>query len=240
VPVAKHGNRSARGGLGSADVLEAHGVPLVQAPSASARLLETTRFAFLFAPHHHPALGTLAPLRRALGIRTTFNVLGPLVNPARVRRQLVGVSDAALAPVMARALGRLGVERALVVASDGGLDELRPDRGALVCELRDGEVAIRRLEATSEPHAAELDAPLPRTEAARLFLEVLAGQASEQLLAFVARNAGAALYVAGLAASITEGEAQARASLERGAPREAFERHRKAARLVSSPESIAP
>jgi len=109
-----------------------------------------------------------------------------------------------------------------------------------VCELRDGEVAIRRLEATSEPHAAELDAPLPRTEAARLFLEVLAGQASEQLLAFVARNAGAALYVAGLAASITEGEAQARASLERGAPREAFERHRKAARLVSSPESIAP
>jgi anthranilate phosphoribosyltransferase len=239
VPVAKHGNRSARGGLGSADLLEAHGVPLALPPTESARLLEATGFAFLFAPHHHPALRALAPIRRTLGARTTFNVLGPLVNPARVRAQLVGVSDAARAPVMARALARLGVERALVVASDGGLDELRPDRGATLCELRSGEVTSRRVEAVAEA-APELEAALPKDEASRLFLDVLAGQTSEPLLAFVARNAGAALHVAGRARSIAEGEAQARAALARGTPREAFERHREAARLASSSESMTP
>jgi len=239
VPVAKHGNRSSRGGLGSADVLEAHGVPLALPPAESARLLEATCFAFLFAPHHHPALRGLGPLRRTLGFRTAFNVLGPLVNPARVRAQLVGVSDPARAPVMAHALARLGVERALVVASDGGLDELRPDRGATLCELRAGEVRVRRAEADAAP-VPELDAALPHAEAARLFLDVLAGQAAAPLLTFVARNAGAALYVAGRAATIAEGEAQARAELAAGTPRQAFERHREAARLVSPSESIAP
>jgi anthranilate phosphoribosyltransferase len=237
VPVAKHGNRSTRGALGSADVLEHHGLPLTLPPEASARLLAETHFGFLFAPHHHPALRAVAPIRRALGFRTTFNLLGPLVNPARVQRQLVGVSDAARTPVVAAALGRLGLTHALVVTADGGLDELRPDRGATLCALAGGEIRVERHAPRTAESMPALDAPLSREEAAQHFLDVLAGEAEAALLDFVALNAGAALLVAGRAASLDEGTDLARTTLAAGAPREAFERHRAAAR-AAQPESI--
>jgi anthranilate phosphoribosyltransferase len=143
VPVAKHGNRSVSSRSGSADVVEALGIPIDVPPHRQARVLAEAGIAFLFAPAHHPALRHAAEARRELGIRTVFNALGPLANPARATRQLVGVYDDALRPVFARALARLGVERAWVVRGEDGLDEVSPSGPTRVSELSEGRVEER-------------------------------------------------------------------------------------------------
>jgi len=143
VKVAKHGNRAASSLSGSADVLEALGVRLDLTPEAEAGILESTGIAFLFAQKHHPALRHVAQARRELGIRTIFNVLGPLCNPARARFQLLGAYDDALRPLLASALRDLGVERAWVVRAEDGLDELSPFTPTRVTELRNGELRER-------------------------------------------------------------------------------------------------
>ncbi len=141
--VAKHGNRSVSSRCGSADVVEALGIPIDLEPSRHADVLREARMTFLMAPAHHPALRHAAQARRELGVRTIFNALGPLVNPARATHQLVGVYDDALRPSMAAALGRLGVRRAWVVRSDDGLDEISPAGPTRVSVLEDGRVTER-------------------------------------------------------------------------------------------------
>jgi anthranilate phosphoribosyltransferase len=139
-PVAKHGNRAASGKCGSADLLEAWGVAIELPPPAVARCVEELGIGFLYARSFHPAMRYVAPVRVQLGIRTAFNVLGPLSNPAGAPHQVVGVSDARLAPVMAEALARLGKRHALVFRGDDGLDELTTTGPSHVWEVRDGEV----------------------------------------------------------------------------------------------------
>ena len=141
--VAKHGNRSVSSRCGSADVVDALGIPLDVEPARQHEVLRSARIAFLMAPAHHPALRHAAQARRELGLRTIFNALGPLVNPARATHQLVGVYDDALRPVMAAALGRLGVKRAWVVRSEDGLDEISPSGPTRVSVLENGAVTER-------------------------------------------------------------------------------------------------
>ena len=141
VAVAKHGNRSVSSKCGSADVLEALGLPLDLEAEDLGALLDEEGFAFLFAPRLHPAMRAVMPVRRALGIRTVFNLLGPLANPAGVRRQVVGVYSAAVVPLVAGALAALGAERAWVLHSEDGLDELSVAAPSRVTEVVDGELA---------------------------------------------------------------------------------------------------
>ncbi len=144
IPVAKHGNRSASSRCGSADVFEAMGIPLDVPPERQGAVLREAGIAFLFAPAHHPALRHASVARRELGTRTIFNVLGPLANPAHATHQLVGVYEDALRPLVAQALGRLGVARAWVVRSEDGLDEVSPAAATRVTELdKDGKVHER-------------------------------------------------------------------------------------------------
>ena len=176
--VAKHGNRSVSSRCGSADVVAALGIPIDVAPARQHEVLRAARIAFLMAPAHHPALRHAAEARRELGLRTIFNALGPLVNPARATHQLVGVYDDALRPVMAAALGRLGVRRAWVVRSEDGLDELSPAGATRVSVLADGRVTERVV--------APEDFGIARTS-----LEGLrGGDASENAAAIVALLAG--------------------------------------------------
>jgi len=140
IPVAKHGNRAASSRCGSADVLEALGVDITLDANGVRRCIDVAGMGFCFAPTFHPAMRHAGPARRELGVRTVFNVLGPLANPGRVRRQALGVGAAALAPLMVRVLKDLGHDRALVFYGDDGLDELTTTGGSRVFELRDGGV----------------------------------------------------------------------------------------------------
>lgn len=144
--VAKHGNRSVSSRCGSADVIGALGIPIDVEPARQREVLREARIAFLMAPAHHPALRHAAQARNELGLRTIFNALGPLVNPARATHQLVGVYEDALRPVMAAALGRLGVRRAWVVRSEDGLDEISPAAPTRVSVLTDGQLSERVVE----------------------------------------------------------------------------------------------
>lgn len=144
--VAKHGNRSVSSRCGSADVIGALGIPIDVEPARQREVLHEARIAFLMAPAHHPALRHAAQARNELGLRTIFNALGPLVNPARATHQLVGVYEDALRPVMAAALGRLGVRRAWVVRSEDGLDEISPAAPTRVSVLTDGQLSERVVE----------------------------------------------------------------------------------------------
>ncbi len=230
VRVAKHGNRASSGKCGSMDVLEHLGVDIdLDVPRATARLREG--IVFLNARRHHPALGPLAPVRRALGVRTVFNLLGPICNPAGVRRQLLGVSDAAAAPLLADCLAALGTERALVVHGDGGLDEL-----ALSGPTRVWRVEGERVDAdVVEPDALGLPpTPFPAVaggevaENAERFVAVLRGDDTGPRHLHTALNAGAALWVGGAAPTLTAGVASAREILRSGAAFGAFERYREA------------
>ncbi len=224
VAVAKHGNRSVSSRCGSADVLEALGVPLEMEPEQVGALLDAEGFAFLFAPRFHPAMRAVMPVRRALGVRTVFNLLGPLSNPAGVRRQVVGVYGAAVQPLVAGALAELGAERAWVVHGDDGLDEISVSAPTRVIEVRDGRVAGEFV-----VHPAELGVAAPNraalaggeaTENAARLRAILAGEERSAAADAVAINAGAALVVAGLVESLSEGVVRARASLASAAPSE--------------------
>jgi anthranilate phosphoribosyltransferase len=223
--VAKHGNRAVSSRSGSADVLAALGVPVEVAPRVAARQLRELGLAFLFAPAYHPAMREMAPVRRALGVRTVFNLVGPLTNPARARRQLMGVFARGWVEPVARVLAGLGAEHALVVHGSDGLDEITTTGETFVAEVRDGEVETYRVTPgelglpTSSPE--DLAGGSPEDNARRME-RLLAGEgagsgAEARVAELVAANAGAALYVAGRAASLAEGVAIARDLLATGA-----------------------
>ncbi len=224
--VAKHGNRAISSRSGSADLLAALGVPLEVPPEIAAQQLEEIGVAFLFAPAHHPAMRQVAPVRRALGVRTLFNLLGPLTNPAGAKRQLLGVYARDRVEPVARVLAELGCEHGLVVHGEDGLDEITVTGATYVAEVRVGEVLPAELTpeeiGVARAGSEELAGGTPE-ENARTLERLLAGELAGGLVEIVAANAGAALYVAGRAGSIAEGVATARELLARGAPRERLE-----------------
>ncbi|HKH17972.1 MAG TPA: anthranilate phosphoribosyltransferase [Solirubrobacteraceae bacterium] len=217
--VAKHGNRSATGLSGSADVLEALGVRIDLAPEAVAQCIEQVGFGFMFAPAHHGATRFVVPVRKELAVRTIFNFLGPLTNPAGATRQLIGVSDPAFLDVIAGALKRLGARRALVVSSEDGLDELSTSGVTRVVELDGG--ALRTYEVAPEDVGLERAAyehvaggpPEANALTARRIFAGERGPARD----LAALNAGAAIYAAGRADGLESGVRAAEAAIDRGA-----------------------
>jgi len=217
--VVKHGNRAASSRCGSADVLEALGVPLELGPSGVARCVADAGIGFCFAPRYHPALRFLGPARRELGVATTFNFLGPLANPGHVRRQCVGVSDAAMAERIIGVLAENGAERALVFFGDDGLDELTTTTTSTAYEYVAGEGTRK---AVIDPTALGLAACKPEAlmggdaaANANVVRSVLAGEAGA-VRDIVLLNAAAAAVVAGIAPDIREGIDAASASIEGG------------------------
>jgi anthranilate phosphoribosyltransferase len=219
VPVAKHGNRAASGTVGGADVLEALGIALALDPATAAACLRETGFVFLFAPAFHPALKHAAAVRRELGIRTIFNLLGPLANPAGVRRQVIGVAERRWVEPIADVLRRLGTERAWVVHATCGLDELALEGTSVVAEVTPAGVALREIRAQDLGLAPAPIAALrvaSRDEAVARLRAVFTG-APGPAHDVVCLNAAAALVVAGAARDLADGVATASRVLATGA-----------------------
>ena len=224
--VAKHGNRSATGLSGSADVLEALGARIDLGPDAVARCIEDVGFGFMFAPTHHQATRYVVPVRRALAVRTIFNFLGPLTNPAGATRQLIGVSDPAYLDTMAGALARLGAERALVVSSADGLDELSTSAPTTVVEVAGSE--LRRYTVCPEEFGLDrtsLEAvsggtPEDNAETARRIFVGERGAPRD----IAVLNAGAAIYAGGVADTLAGGIHAAADAIDSGAAAAALER----------------
>jgi anthranilate phosphoribosyltransferase len=219
--VAKHGGRSVSSKSGSADVLEALGVNINLPPELVARSIAEVGVGFMFAPNHHSAMKHAAPVRRELGVKTIFNILGPLTNPAGARQQLMGVFHPDLVGIQARVLQRLGSRRVLIVHGTDGMDEISLSAPTLVAELRDDDVR----EYTVQPG----DFGLAVADAAAIRVEGV-GQSKAMILAalgneagaardIVALNAGASIYLAGLAATLAEGVKRAQAEIASGAAR---------------------
>jgi len=216
--VAKHGNRAVSSSCGSADVLSALGVYIDLDAPRMAEVLRRTGIAFLFAPKLHPAMAAVAGVRKELGVRTIFNVLGPLTNPAFAKRQVLGVYAERLVDVVAQVLNALGAKHALVVHSRDGLDEISISAATRVCEVRDGE--LRSYEVTPEELGLQRQsiaavAGGDARENAAIAREVLSG-ANGARHDIVVANAGAALYVAGVTPSIRDGVALAKESIASG------------------------
>jgi anthranilate phosphoribosyltransferase len=238
--VAKHGNRAASSTCGSADLLEALGARIDLGPEQVARCVREVGMGFMFAPVFHPAMKHAAGPRREVGVRTVFNLLGPLTNPAGASHQLLGVPDPSFGERMAEALLRLGARRALVVHGSDGLDEVSPSAPTLAWEVREGEVRHYRL----SPEDAGL-APVPASaicssdprENARLLRSVLAGQRGP-LRDFVLLNAGAALTAAEVARDLREGVALAASTIDSGAAARKLEEFVAATRELA--EAVAP
>jgi len=235
-PMAKHGNRSATGRSGSADVLEALGARIDLSPVATAECIDEIGFGFMFAPSHHPATGHVVPVRKELAVRTIFNFLGPLTNPAGARRQLIGVSDRRFLDIMAGALRELGCEHALLVASDDGLDELSTSGPTHMVELRGGELTTHILTAEevglpTAPQTA-VAAGTPERNAA-IARSVLAGEpgADRDLTVL---NAGAAIHVGGLSDTIEQGVRLAERSIDSGAAHNVLNRYVDATQRLGS------
>ena len=236
VRIAKHGNRSFSSRSGSADVLEALGVRIDLGPDDAARVLEEVGIVFLFAPHYHPAMREVAPVRRELGTPTLFNLLGPLANPARVRRQLVGVADPAAMTLVAEALRELQHERALVVHGAPGMDELSPLGPTEVIELAGGMLRRWTLDPSADlgwpGYQPEDLAGASPDENAEIVEGVLTGKVYGAARAAVALNAGAAIYLADLAPSLQAGVGHAEKSLDAGAGADCLARLRAATAAV--------
>lgn len=233
--VAKHGNRAVSSKSGSADVLEALGVPVDLGPQEAARALEFSGFVFLFAPRYHPALAAVGPARKALGVRTVFNLLGPLVNPAFARRQVVGVYEDLLLKTYAEALLALGAERAIVVRGAEGLDELSVCGPTRVVHA-DPDGGVREAHVT--PEAMGLQRRVieelrggTAAENAAVIVAVLEG-AQGAVADAVALNAAGALVVGGLADSLADGLRKAREAVASGAARAALEAARTAGKAA--------
>jgi anthranilate phosphoribosyltransferase len=217
--VSKHGGRSVSSKSGSADVLEALGVNIHLPPEAIARCIEEVGLGFMFAPNHHPAMKNVAPVRKELGVRTLFNILGPLTNPASAPNILMGVFHSDLVGIQVRALQRLGAQHALVVYGKDGMDEISLGAATVVGELIDGE--IREYEIHPEDfgltmasnRVLRVDTP---EQSMQMLQEVLAGKAGPAT-DIVALNAGAALYAANVAPSLHAGLALAQEVLASGA-----------------------
>jgi anthranilate phosphoribosyltransferase len=223
--VAKHGNRSVSSSSGSADVLEALGVNLMLDAGQVADSIRQTGIGFMFSPNHHPAMKRLAPLRQALGVRTLFNILGPLSNPAAAPNQLLGVFRADLVGTLARVMQRLGAVHVLVVHGADGMDEISLGGPTRVAELCDGAIREYQIDPgdfgipCADLSCLRVDSA---AESARMMLEVLddrPGPARD----IVVLNSGAALYAANVAASIAEGVEMARTAIAGGAARRRLE-----------------
>ena len=216
--ISKHGNRSVSSKSGSADVLEALGVPMTLSPQAIARSIADTGIGFMFAPNHHPAMKNVAPVRRELGVRTIFNILGPLTNPADAPNILMGVFHPDLVGIQVRALQRLGAEHALVVYGRDGLDEVSLGAATMVGEYKDG--GIREYEIHPEDFgltmASGRSLKVETVEQSKaLLLAVLANEPGPAR-DIVILNAGVALYAANVASSMAEGVVKAREVIASG------------------------
>jgi anthranilate phosphoribosyltransferase len=223
--VAKHGNRSVSSKSGSADVLEALGAAIGLQPAQVARCIADTGIGFMFAPMHHPAMKVVAPVRREMGVRTLFNILGPLTNPAGAPNILMGVFHPDLVGIQVRVLQELGAERALVVWGRDGMDEISLGAGTLVGELRDG--VVREYEVHPEDFGIAMAASrnlrvAGAAESKEMLLDALDGKPGLPL-EIVVLNAGAALYVAGVVEAIDEGISRAREAVASGAARAKLE-----------------
>jgi anthranilate phosphoribosyltransferase len=222
--VAKHGNRSVSSSSGSADLLETAGVVLGLEPQQVAECVDKVGVGFMFAPAHHSAMKHAIGPRRELGMRTVFNILGPMTNPAGVKRLLIGVYDATLCRPVAEVLNRLGAEHVMVVHSEDGLDEISAATSTHVAEARDGQVtefmvspenlgttrcSLEGLEVSNADESLGL---------IRSALSGAPGDTAERARQVIALNAGAALYVAGLASSLEQGVSNATVLLESGKP----------------------
>jgi anthranilate phosphoribosyltransferase len=226
--VAKHGNRSVSSSSGSADMLEAAGVSLALEPAQVVACVEKIGVGFMFAPTHHSAMRHAIGPRQQLGLRTIFNILGPMTNPAGVKRLLIGVYDAALCRPVAEVLQRLGAERVLVVHSQDGLDEISPAAPTHVVEAGSDTLGESLREFDIEPadfglppsslDGLEVGSALESLDLVRAALSGAPGERAERARRAVALNAGAALYVAGLQASIADGVAEAMRLLQTGKP----------------------
>jgi len=219
--VAKHGNRAVSSSCGSADVLAALGVHIDLDAPRMAEVLRRAGIAFLFAPKLHPAMSAVAGVRRELGVRTIFNVLGPLTNPAFARRQVLGVYNDGLTHTVARVLASLGADHALVVHSRDGLDEISVSAPTHVCEVRDGEVRSYDVDPEGigvRQHSIDELAGGDAAQNAAIARAVLGGEDSDHRARhdIVIANAGAACYVAGLAPTIRDGVELARDSIRSG------------------------
>jgi anthranilate phosphoribosyltransferase len=224
--VAKHGNRSATSRCGSADVLEALGVQIELDPAAVATCIEEIGFGFMFAPKHHRATAHVVPVRKELGVRTIFNFLGPLTNPAGARRQLLGVSDRAFQETIAEALLSLGAEHAMVVSADDGLDELSISGRTRVVEVADGgteEWFVEPEELGLKTASLDEIAGGEPADNAKAIEAVLGGeQGPARDVALL--NAGAAIYVGGHAVNLGDGVKQASGAIDSGQAREVLDR----------------
>ena len=219
--VSKHGGRSVSSKSGSADAMEALGVNIQLSPEQIARSIADVGIGFMFAPNHHPAMKNVAPVRKELGVRTIFNILGPLTNPASAPNILMGVFHPDLVGIQVRALQRLGAEHALVVYGKDGMDEVSLGAGTLVGELKNGEITEYEVhpEDFGLPMASHRALKVETPEQSMALLQgVLAGEAGPAR-DIVALNAGAALYAANVAGSIAEGLEKARAAIDSGAAR---------------------
>jgi anthranilate phosphoribosyltransferase len=234
--VAKHGNRSATGLSGSADLLEALGARIDLTPEAVARCIEEVGFGFMFAPAHHQATKYVVPVRRQLAVRTIFNYLGPLTNPAGASRQLIGVSDPAYLEIMAGALATLGTKRALLVSSEDGLDELSISAPTKVVELVGDE--FLRYTVTPEQVSLERAAadgipggdPMENADTTRRIFEGRRGAARD----LAVLNAGGAIYAGGGAKTLADGVRAAERAIDDGAAGAALER------FVARTKELAP
>jgi anthranilate phosphoribosyltransferase len=239
--VAKHGNRSATSSSGSADLLEALGARIDLAPEGVGACIEEAGFGFMFAPAHHQATRFVVPVRRELAVRTIFNLLGPLTNPAGATRQLIGVADASFLETIAGALARLGVGRALVVSGEDGLDEVSTSAATRVVEVNGEEISSYTVApqdfgiAAAAPGDPALGGGTP-TENAQVARAVFAGEQGARA-DLVAINAGAAIYAAGAADTIAEGVQAAREALASGAAADTLERYIQASRR-HAPEQV--
>jgi anthranilate phosphoribosyltransferase len=241
--VAKHGNRSATSLSGSADLLEALGARIDLEPAAVAECIERVGFGFMFAPVHHAATRFVVPVRKALAVRTIFNFLGPLTNPAGATHQIVGVSDPAMLETIAGALTALGVQRALVVSGDDGLDEMSTSAPTHVIEVTagagGGQASVTRtvvqaadagLPALADPAAVAGGTPAQNAATTTAVFAGEAGPARDLALL----NAGAALFASGSAASIGAGVEAAAEALDSGAAADTL------ARFVAATRELAP
>ncbi|MDP9111854.1 MAG: anthranilate phosphoribosyltransferase [Candidatus Eremiobacteraeota bacterium] len=225
VPVAKHGNRAASSACGSADVLEAAGATIDLDPVVAARMLDETRFTFMFAPRYHPAMKNVAPVRRELGVRTIFNVLGPLTNPARATHQIVGVARESHLELLGEVLRALGLKGGAVVHAASGIDEIAGEGPTAVYAF--DETSARRF--VFDPESYGIRAPLETIRGGSVeacleaFERILEGERSQRS-DVVALNAGFALSVCGHVASVKDGVALAREILSSGKAATVFER----------------
>ena len=217
--VAKHGNRSVSSKSGSADLIEALGARIDLQPAAVARCITEVGVGFMFAPIHHPAMKTVAPVRREMGVRTIFNILGPLTNPAGAPNILMGVFHPDLVGIQVRVLRELGAARALVVWGRDGMDEISLGAGTLVGELRNG--VVREYEIHPEDFgiamAASRNLRVDNADESKALVRQAIDGTPGLPQDIVALNAGAALYVAGISASIAEGVERARTTILSGA-----------------------